>query len=65
MAWDEVSARTLNAAWKKLWPDCCKIRNAVSSVQDAEDAAGELAAENADIVDKVSLLGQSITFGGK
>ena len=47
-------------AWKKLWPDCCKIRNAVSSVQDAEDAAGELAAENADIVDKIVSLGKAL-----
>jgi len=60
MAWDEVSVRTLNAAWKKLWPDCCKIRSAVSSVQDAEDAAGELATENADIVDKIVSLGKAL-----
>jgi hypothetical protein len=49
-----------NAAWKKLWPDCCKIRSAVSSVQDAEDAAEELAAENADIVDKIVSLGKAL-----
>jgi hypothetical protein len=60
MAWDEVSVRTLNAACKKLWPDCCKIRSAVSSVQDAEDAAGELAAENADILDKMVSLGKEL-----
>ena len=60
MAWDEVSVRTLNAACKKLWPDCCKIRSAVSSVQDAEDAAGELATENADIVDKIVSLGKAL-----
>jgi len=60
MAWDEVSVRTLNAAWKKLWPDCCKIRSAVSSVQDAEDAAGELSAENADIVDKIVSLDKAL-----
>jgi len=60
MAWDEVSVRTLNAAWKKLCPDCCKIRIAVSSVQDAEDAAGELVAENADIVDKIVSLGKAL-----
>ena len=57
MAWDKVSVRTHNAAWKKLWPDCCKIRSAVSSVQDA---AGELAAENADTVDKRVSLGKAL-----
>ena len=41
-------------------PHCCKIRSAVSSVQDAEDAAGEVAAENADIVDKIVSLGKAL-----
>jgi hypothetical protein len=60
IAWDKVSVRKLHAAWKKLWPDCCKIKNAVSSVQDAEDAAGELAAESADLVDKIVSLGKAL-----
>ncbi|XP_072264045.1 tigger transposable element-derived protein 1-like isoform X2 [Pyxicephalus adspersus] len=60
MAWDKVSVRTLNAAWKKLWPDCCKARSSDSTVQDAEEAAMELAAENADIVDEIVSLGKAL-----
>lgn len=47
MTWDKVTVKTLNAAFKKLQPDCCKIKNTVSSVQDV---VTELAVENADIV---------------
>lgn len=36
---------------KTLWPDCFLLgKNAVSSVQNVEDADMELAVENADIV---------------
>jgi L-asparaginase/Glu-tRNA(Gln) amidotransferase subunit D len=35
----------------------------VSCVRDAEDAAGGLAAENADIIDKIVSLGKALHLG--
>nr|XP_053637938.1 tigger transposable element-derived protein 1-like [Cherax quadricarinatus] len=51
-AWEEVTTRTLNSAWRKLWPDCVHKRDFEGFVADPD--------EPMSVVNSVVALGSSM-----
>lgn len=60
MTWDKVPISTLNITWIKVYPYICKIKDAVSSFQDSEDANMEFIVENSNKIDKIVPLGKAL-----
>ena len=63
-AWDQVSYRTMNSAWRKLWPDCVAERkfegfDAVASTSTAAPVEEEQQ-EDRQLVDDIVTVGQSL-----
>ena len=60
-AWNQVSYRTMNSAWRKLWPDCV-IERQFDSVAGTSTAADneEESREDSQLIDEIVSMGQNL-----
>ena len=63
-AWNQVSYRTMNSAWRKLWPDCVTEREfegfeSVASSSTAADVE-EGSQESRQLIDEIVNMGQNL-----
>ena len=63
-AWNQVSYRTMNSAWRKLWPDCVTERqfegfDSVAGTSTAADVEEE-SREDSQLIDEIVSMGQNL-----
>ena len=60
-AWNQVNFRTMNSAWKKLWPECVQDRDLDVFVADSGSSMyGQENFDDFTIIDYIVIIGQSI-----
>ena len=63
-AWNQVPYRTMNSAWRKLWPNCVTERefegfDSVAGTSTAADVEEELQ-EDSQLIDEIVSMGQNL-----
>ena len=63
-AWNQVSYKTMNSAWRKLWPDCVTERefegfNSVANTGTAADVE-EVSQEDRQLINEIVNMGQNL-----
>ena len=63
-AWNQVSYKTMNSAWRKLWPDCFTERefegfNSVANTGTAADVE-EVSQEDRQLINEIVNMGQNL-----
>ena len=60
-AWNQVNYRTMNSAWKKLWPECVPDQNLDGFEADSRSAMhSKKNADNSTIIDDIVTMRQSM-----